>query len=162
MYQDFNSVKWAGIKKSDLMLKDKKFVLEADVTMDEDTEHNAGGFSRAAIAFTIMKPDGSNYGIEGEVHDRLCMELDFYRRNDSYVGGPPSDSFTYSADQIQPGYWKHFAIDVADLITNGFNGRGGWGESVYDESMLWARYLVVEVQGSKTSASWRKVRLLEE
>jgi hypothetical protein len=162
MYQDFNSVKWAGIRKSDLMLKDRRFVLEADVRVDEDTERITGGFGRAAIAFTIMKPDESNYTVDGSEHKALYMELDFYRRNTSYIGGPPSDSFTYPADQIPPGYWKHFALDVTDLITNGFNGRGGWGESTYNQSMLWAWYLVVEVQGSKTSASWRKVRLFEE
>jgi len=160
MYQDFNCVKWAGIEKSDLMLRDRRFVLEADVKMNEDTEENPSGFSRGAVAFAIRKPDDSCYDIEEKSYGTLYMELDFYRRNNSYVGGPPSDSYTYPFAQIPIGNWKHFRIDVTDCITTGSNRHGGWGEDVYNESMLWAWYLVVEVQGSKSAASWRKVELL--
>jgi hypothetical protein len=159
MYQDFNCVKSAGIEKSDLMLRGRSCFLEADVRVDEDVEEAPAGFARAAIAFALRKPDDSCYNIGINTYGTLYTELDFYRRNDSYIGGPPSDNFTYPTEQIPLGSWKHHRIDVTDYITNGFNGHHGWGEKTYNESMLWAWYLVVEVQGSRSAASWRSVKL---
>ena len=160
MYQDFNSVKWAGIRKSDLMLRGRRFTLEADVRMEEDTPDDLKGFCRGAIAFSIRKSDDSSYKFGENEYDAVYMELDFYRRNNSYIGGPPADNYTYPVDQIPLGEWKHFRVDLTDSILNGFNNQGGWGEEIFNESMLWAWYLVVEVQGTKAAASWRKVRLL--
>lgn len=158
LMQTLKTVKDYGVTQSDLMLKDKRFVLDADIRMDEDIQYAPDGFSRAAIAFAIAKPDNSPYLTDNKSRG-LYAEYDFYRRNFSTVGGLPKNYFECPVDQIQIGEWKHYTIDVKNFLTNGWNGLGGWRKDIYDESLLSAWYLVVEVQGSKAGASWRNIKL---
>jgi hypothetical protein len=124
MYQDFNSVKWAGIEKSDLMLRRRRFTLEADVRMESDAPDDLNGFCRGAVAFSVRKPDDSSYTFGENEYDAVYMELDFYRRNQPYIGGPPADNYSYPVDQIPLGEWKHFSVDVTDSRLNGFKNQG--------------------------------------
>jgi hypothetical protein len=145
-------------------LRDRQFILEADVLVNEDAPHDTKGWSRVAIVIGTRRIDGKFYDIRGRRAFTLYTEYDVYRRNVRWEGYEdwkygPTDSYEYHAEQLPLGSWKSCVIDVSEFLRNGFKNIGGWGDEIYNMSRIQTWYLAIENTAASTRAAWRRVKI---
>jgi hypothetical protein len=145
-------------------LANNHLTLDAEVMVPKPdapyTPDPSTSWSRVAIAFQLKRTDGLNYVLEeGKEFTELYSEFDVYRHNAKYFHFKGSNVYEYPADQLKPGDWRLYHIDLNDFFKNGYGNLGGWPDELIEFTYLSAWYLVVEVLGSRMSAAWKNIAL---
>ena len=153
-------------------LKGRRWFLECDAMVVENkVAENTLEYAWSRVALVVDTADirrtDTNHVLTQVGKNKweiFSSEYDIFQYNVHFKQFPAylwdGNTNEYPADQIPLGEWRHYVVDLTELIRDGYKGWGGFGSELYDKFKILGWGMAVENFGNITTrARIRNVKI---